>query len=170
MPSIKRHHVLTIFVVTVATLHCVTSAVTSTSTSNATTSTVTSSTATDVKVSSVPSVLGNGGETTTQNSDVVLKKIAAELVAQLNKNENATGNASASVVDKNVVKSQNVEPPEVYADIMVADQPQGDITKTLQRRSQIADGGKFSTLISQSFSEITLAYNAKGKMFSLSLV
>ena len=166
MPSIKRHHVLTIFVVTVATLHCVTSDVTSTSTSNATTSTVTSSTATDVKVSSVPSVLGNGGETTTQNSDVVLKKIAAELVAQLNKNENATGN----VVDKNVVKSQNIEPPEVYADIMVADQPQGDITKTLQRRSQIADGGKFSTLISQSFSEITLAYNAKGKMFSLSLV
>ena len=70
-----------------------------------------------------------GAEIPKAMSDVISKSIVDQIMTSLNKN-----------ASDNVTKSQNVLPPEVYAGAMMADQPQGDITKTLQRRSQMAEG------------------------------
>ena len=64
------------------------------------------------------------------------QKIAESIVTQLNKSNQNVAGANSSVARK----SQNVIPPNVVADAMLADQPQGDISKTLQRRSQMAEG------------------------------
>ncbi len=88
----------------------------------------------------------NVATSTKQNVTDSSLKIAESIVAQLNKvaisNQNvASGNVSVAR------KSQNVIPPNVVADTMVADQPQGDISKTLQRRSQMAEGKKANSII-----------------------
>ena len=82
-----------------------------------------------------------GTETPKPMSDVVSKSIVDQIMTSINKN--AAGN---------VTKSQNVLPPEVFAGAMQADQPQGDITKTLQRRSQMAEGKPLvSSILNESW-------------------
>jgi hypothetical protein len=95
-----------------------------------------------LKLSTVTTVTTPTTTTTTTMAKVsenpASQPVADVIFAQLNKSQDAGSGSKAPPL-----KSQNVSPPEVSSDLMVADQPQGDISKALQRRSQMAEGKHF---------------------------